>query len=70
MSVRYVEGVPYRRYVARFKNAAGKRRQLTVWSPGRPWVGPEIARELEARIGTDEEVPPGATVVVRQEAPQ
>jgi hypothetical protein len=53
--VRVIEGVAYTRFRVRWREA-GQRRQLTLWSPGRPWLEEEVARALTARnvpSGTD-----------------
>jgi hypothetical protein len=56
--VRIIEGVAYTRFRVRWRQA-GKRRQLTLWSPGRPWLGEEVNRALSAR-----DVPSGTDVFI------
>lgn len=59
MTYRLVEGVPWFRYVVRFKllsgasGAGGRWRRVVRWSPGPPWIYGEIARELDARYGVE-----------------
>lgn len=48
-----LEGVPYYRFVARFRLADGRRRRIVRWSPGFPWVYDEIGRELLDRYGPE-----------------
>jgi len=61
-AVRYIEGVPYRRYVVRYTLRSGKRRRMVRWSPGPPWVREEIARELCERFGLDGIAPGSVTI--------
>lgn len=58
-----VEGVPYQRFVVSFKLADGRRRRWVRWSPGWPWIGDEVARELEHRF-EDDELPPGSNIYI------
>ena len=53
-----IEGVPYYKFRARWRQA-GKRRQVTFWSVGRPWLDSEISRMLH-----DADAPSGTTVHV------
>lgn len=57
-----VEGVRYTRYVIRYTLADGKRRRMTRWSPGFPWVREEAARELLSRYDLDE-IQPGSVTI-------
>lgn len=59
MKTIYIEGVPYNRFRVYFRDLAGRRRQLTRWSPGYPWVRGEIAREFFDRG----DVKPGSAVI-------
>lgn len=63
-----IEGVPYFRHVVRFTLADGRRRRWVRWSPGYPWIGGEVARELRDRFGRDG-IKPGSNVTIREEAP-
>lgn len=47
------EGVRYFPFVARFRTTDGKRRQVTIWSPGRPWVSDSLRRYLDDRDDVD-----------------
>jgi hypothetical protein len=47
--VKLVEGVPWYRFVIRFRLLSGERRRMVRWSPGEPWIREEIARELSDR---------------------
>lgn len=49
-AVRVVEGVSYYPFLVRFTLADGRKRRLVRWSPGAPWVGGEVVRELEDRF--------------------
>lgn len=44
--VKLIEGVPWRKYRVRYRTTNGRRRSMTRWSPGFPWVRMEIAQEL------------------------
>lgn len=56
---RMVEGCgPYFPYLLRWRQN-GKRRQLTLWSLGGPWLSCEVSRAL-----VDLDVPPHTTVYV------
>ncbi len=44
-----VEGVTYYPFRIRFTLSNGKRRVIVRWSPGRPWIPGEIAREFHDR---------------------
>lgn len=57
-----LEGVPYFRYVVRFRLADGRRRRLVRWSPGSPWVYEEVGRELAARFGANGVKPRSCTI--------
>jgi hypothetical protein len=48
--IRYVEHVPYVRFVIRFTTKDNKRRRVVRWSPGQPWVAEEFHRGGEERI--------------------
>jgi len=53
-----IEGVAYSPFLVRWRDpASGARRQLTLWSPGHPWLAAEVSRAL-----TDLDVPAGTTV--------
>jgi hypothetical protein len=60
--VRYIENVPYYRFHVRYTLANGKRRRMTRWSPGFPWVRDEIARELVERFSLDG-IKPGSVTI-------
>jgi len=51
--MRLIEGVPYSRYVVRYRLVDGRRRRLVRWSPGYPWIRSEVARELVDLHGFD-----------------
>lgn len=59
---RYIEGVPYDRYVVRYTLADGTRRRMVRWSPGEPWIRDEIGRELVERFGVDG-IKPGSVTI-------
>jgi hypothetical protein len=46
---RFIEGVPYHRFVIRFRLANGKRRVWVRYSPALQYVRSELVRELEDR---------------------
>lgn len=65
MNLRFVEGVPYRRFVVRYtlvSGAATRRLRMVRWSPGFPWVRDEVARELDARFGV-KAIKPGSVTI-------
>lgn len=57
-----VEGVPYTRYVIRYTLASGKRRRMTRWSPGYPWIREDVARELLSRYDLAD-IKPGSVTI-------
>ncbi len=57
-----VEGVRYYPFRVRYTLADGRRRRMTRWSPGFPWVREEIARELDDRFGIDGIAPGSVTI--------
>ena len=58
-----IEGVPYFRFLVRYRLADGARRRMFRRSPGFPWVRSEVARELADRVGL-ENVKPGSVTIV------
>ena len=62
VDVRYIEGVPYYKFRARFRLVSGERRQRTYWSPGYPWVRTEVARSLGAEFGIENIKPQSVTL--------
>ena len=53
LTIRTVEGVPYRRFRVTFCMSDGRRRRWVRWSPGFPWITDEVCRELVETIGAD-----------------
>lgn len=50
--IRYIEGVPYQRYVVRFRLADGRIRRWIRWSvAGTMYVYGEVGREFYERLG-------------------
>lgn len=49
--MKYVEGVPYRRYHVHVCLHDGKQKRLILWSPGEPWLDGEARRAIDARFG-------------------
>lgn len=60
--VKIIEGVPWRKYRVRYRMSNGRRRSMTRWSPGFPWVRMEIARELDETIGIENIAPRSVTI--------
>ncbi len=60
--VKWVEGVPYRRFTVRYRLASGERRRMVRWSPGFPWIREEVARELLSRFDL-EDIKPGSVTI-------
>jgi len=60
--IKLIEGVPWRRFRIRYRLANGRRRSMTRWSPGFPWVRTEIARELDERFGIENIAPRSVTI--------
>ena len=58
----YVEGVPWRRFIVRYRLTDGRRRRLIRYSPGFPWVMDEVGRELMERHGR-EAIRPGSVSI-------
>jgi hypothetical protein len=61
-SIRFVENVPYMRYLVRYTLATGQRRRMVRWSPGGRFVYEEVARELSERFGI-EGIKPGSVTI-------
>lgn len=61
MPTKYIEGVPYYSYLVRYRTTDGKRRRLTFWSPGEPWIRTELGRTLDAMHGIETIVPGSVT---------
>lgn len=53
MKMLLIEGVRYHPFVVRYTLADGRRRRMTRWSPGFPWVRDEVGRELLDRFELD-----------------
>ena len=62
MSALLIEGVPYHRFVVRFRLADGRRRRWMRWSPGGPFVYDEVGRELIDVFGRDGVAPGSVTI--------
>lgn len=60
--VKSIEGVPYTRFVVRYRLATGERRRMVRWSPGYPWIREEVARELISRHDL-EGIEPGSVTI-------
>lgn len=57
-----IEGVPWRRFRVRYRLANGRRRSMTRWSPGFPWIREEVVREL-VDTGVIDQVKPGSCTI-------
>jgi len=57
MKPKWHEGVPYYPFSVRYRTKGGKRKSLTIWSPGEPWVRDEIARYFEEHVGVENITP-------------
>lgn len=57
-----IEGVPYHRFIVRYRLSDGRSRRLVFRSPGFPWIYEEVGRELEARHGLDGVKPGSCTI--------
>lgn len=57
-----VEGVDWWRHVIYYTLSDGRRRRMIRYSPGRPWVLDEVARELVDRFGV-EGIKPGSVTI-------
>jgi hypothetical protein len=49
-----VEGVTWYKYTVRYRlKGERRRRSLTTWSPGEPWIRTELGRLLDEKHGFD-----------------
>ena len=66
--VKYIEAVPYVRFIVRYTLTAGQRRSMVRWSPGVHWLRDEVGRELCDRFGLDGIKPGSVTINVARGA--